>query len=64
MNNKDYPSSKTELAKKMGIEIPKDGYWGNISSKTCGLVGGAIGGNMVKKMVEEYEKNLDGKKDM
>ncbi|QGU94925.1 small, acid-soluble spore protein, alpha/beta type [Clostridium bovifaecis] len=33
--------SRTELAKELGIEIPKDGYWGDVPSKLCGIVGGA-----------------------
>jgi hydroxymethylglutaryl-CoA reductase len=50
--------TKTELAKELGINIPKDGYWGDIPSRVCGTVGGAIGGNMVKSAIEQYEKNL------
>jgi hypothetical protein len=33
--------SRTELAKELGISIPKDGYWGDVPSKLCGIVGGA-----------------------
>lgn len=50
--------TKTELAKELGINIPRDGYWGDMSSRVCGTVGGAIGGNMVKSAIEQYEKNL------
>lgn len=34
-------NSRTELAKDLNIDIPKDGYWGNTPSKLCGIVGGA-----------------------
>lgn len=33
--------SRTELAKELNVNIPKDGYWGNTTSKMCGIVGGA-----------------------
>lgn len=33
--------SREELAKELGIEVPKDGYWGDTPSKLCGIVGGA-----------------------
>lgn len=33
--------SRTELAKELRIKVPKDGYWGNVPSKLCGIVGGA-----------------------
>jgi hypothetical protein len=40
---------RLEEAIKDGIEIPIDGYWGNVPSRICGAYGGAIGGSMVKK---------------
>ena len=45
---------KTEVAKEIGITTPPDGYWGNYSSRDCG----AVGGHMVKKMIEDYERRL------
>jgi hypothetical protein len=53
---------KTEQAMAMGIEIPKDGYWGNKSSRECGMVGGAIGGNFTREAVKEFEMKLTEKK--
>ncbi|MBC2579469.1 alpha/beta-type small acid-soluble spore protein [Clostridium sp. DJ247] len=53
--------TKTELAKELGIDTPKDGYWGNMSSRVCGTVGGAIGGNFVKAAVESFERELANK---
>lgn len=55
--------TKTELAKELGIKIPKDGYWGNMPSRICGAVGGAIGGEEVRKAVEDYEEKLINKND-
>lgn len=50
--------TKTELAEDLGIPIPQSGYWGNMTSKVCGTVGGAIGGNIIKNAVEQFEKTL------
>lgn len=50
--------SKTEQAMQMGINIPEDGYWGNVSSKVCGMVGGAQGGNFTREAVKAFEKKL------
>lgn len=43
---------KTEVANEMGV--PFTDYNGNLTSKQCG----SVGGEMVKRMVEQYEKNL------
>lgn len=64
MNNKNYDvaketaKTKTELATELGIPIPKNGYWGNMTSKTCGTVGGAIGGQKVRAAIESFERSL------
>lgn len=52
-------SFKYELANEIGInnQIQND-YWGEVSSKDCGRVGGKIGGNMVKLMVKRAEEAL------
>ena len=39
----------------MGINLTK-GYNGNLSSREAGY----IGGNMVKKMIEDYERSKSG----
>lgn len=44
---------KMEAAKEVGVSL-KDGYNGDLTSREAG----SIGGQMVKKMVESYEKNL------
>lgn len=43
---------KTEVANSMNV--PFTDYNGNLSSKQCG----SVGGEMVKRMVEQYEKNI------
>jgi len=45
---------KWETASELGIQVPNGGYMGDIPSR----VNGAIGGNMVKKMIAAYEQNL------
>ncbi|SHH43627.1 Small, acid-soluble spore protein, alpha/beta type [Clostridium collagenovorans DSM 3089] len=44
---------KMEAAKEVGVTL-NQGYNGNLTSKE----NGSVGGQMVKKMVESYEKNL------
>lgn len=44
---------KFETANEENVAL-KDGYNGDLTSRECGKVGG----NMVRKMVEEYERNL------
>ncbi len=43
---------KNEVANEMGV--PFSDYNGDLSSKQCG----SVGGEMVKRMVEQYESNL------
>lgn len=47
---------KYEIASEIGVKPPEAGYWGSYTSRECG----AIGGFMVKKMVESYERGLTG----
>lgn len=44
---------KMETAKEVGVNL-KQGYNGDLTSKEAG----SIGGEMVKKMVQQYENNL------
>jgi hypothetical protein len=44
---------KMEAASEVGVNL-KDGYNGDLSSREAG----SVGGQMVKKMAEAYEKNL------
>ena len=44
---------KMEAAAERGINL-QDGYNGDLTSREAG----SVGGQMVKKMIESYEKNL------
>lgn len=44
---------KYEVASEVGVNL-KDGYNGDLSSKDAGR----IGGNMVKKMIEQAENQM------
>jgi hypothetical protein len=41
---------KHEIAQELGVNH-ENGYWGNITSRDCG----AVGGNMVRKMISFAE---------
>ena len=43
---------KNEVANEMGV--PFSDYNGNLTSKQCG----SVGGEMVKRMVEQYENQI------
>ncbi|NLK08567.1 MAG: alpha/beta-type small acid-soluble spore protein [Firmicutes bacterium] len=45
---------KFETANELGIQVPEDGYWGHVPSRDCG----AVGGNMVRKMIAAAEQAL------
>ena len=47
---------KYEVASEVGVTL-KDGYNGDISSRDAGR----IGGNMVKKMIQQVENNIANK---
>ena len=47
---------KEEVASELGVPL-KDGYNGDISAKDAGK----IGGNMVKKMIQQVENNMANK---
>jgi len=50
---------KYEIAEELGITANiQNGYWGNLTSRDCGRVGGKIGGNMVKIMIRKAEEAL------
>ena len=44
---------KMEAAAEVGVTL-QEGYNGDLSSREAG----SVGGQMVKKMIESYEKNL------
>ena len=47
---------KMEAASQVGVNL-KDGYTGDLTSRQAG----SIGGQMVKQMIEAYEKGLANK---
>ena len=47
---------KYEIANEIGVNL-KQGYNGDLSSKDAGKVGG----NMVKRMIEQVERQMGGK---
>lgn len=44
---------KMEAASEVGVNL-KQGYNGDLTSKKAG----SVGGQMVKKMIQEYEENM------
>lgn len=44
---------KNEVANEMGVQFSD--YNGNLSSKQCG----SVGGEMVKRMVQQYESGIE-----
>ena len=45
---------KHEVASEVGVSLNKNGYNGNISAKDAGK----IGGNMVRKMIQQAENSM------
>jgi small acid-soluble spore protein A (major alpha-type SASP) len=48
---------KYEVARDIGLHIPEDNYWGDLPARQCG----AVGGHMVRKMIEMAENSLAGR---
>jgi len=46
---------KHEVASQLGINL-KNGYNGDLTAKQAG----SIGGEMVKRMIQQYEQNMNG----
>ena len=46
---------KMEAANEIGVNL-QNGYNGHLTSREAG----SVGGQMVKKMIESYEKNMQG----
>lgn len=44
---------KMEAANEVGVDL-KEGYNGHLTSREAG----SVGGQMVKKMIQAYEKNM------
>jgi small acid-soluble spore protein D (minor alpha/beta-type SASP) len=53
--NKAMYQFKYEMANEVGITDQIQGdYWGHISSRDCGAVGGA----MVRRMIQQYQQSV------
>lgn len=48
---------KYEVAAEIGVNPPASGYWGDLPSRACG----AVGGHMVRKMIQLAEQQLAGR---
>ncbi|PSR20370.1 MAG: acid-soluble spore protein [Sulfobacillus acidophilus] len=48
---------KYEVAHELGVQGVDSGYWGDVPARQCG----AVGGHMVRKMIEMAEQNLAGR---
>lgn len=47
---------KYEVAQELGIQLPQDGYYGYMTSRDTG----AIGGHMVRRLVQMAEQQISG----
>lgn len=45
---------KYEIAHELGVQGVDSGYWGDVPARQCG----AVGGHMVRKMIEMAEQNM------
>jgi hypothetical protein len=45
---------KYETASELAINVPNSDYWGDVSSRDCGRVGG----NMVRKLISIAEQQI------
>jgi small acid-soluble spore protein A (major alpha-type SASP) len=45
---------KYEVAEELGVHPPQDGYWGDLPARQCG----AVGGHIVRRMIQIAEQHL------
>jgi len=48
---------KFEIARELGIQIPQDGYYGNMLTREAGQ----LGGNITKRLVQIAQQQLGGR---
>jgi hypothetical protein len=48
---------KFEVAQELGITLPQDGYYGNMTTRDTGR----IGGNITRRLVQMAEQQLAGR---
>lgn len=53
--------AKEEVAKEIGKSYPDDDYMGNVPSKYCGVVGGAVGGKKLSSIIKRFEEDIANK---
>lgn len=53
----NFDQLKFEIAQELGVPL-KPGYNGELTSRQAGRIGGKIGGNMVRRMIEIAESTL------
>lgn len=47
---------KYQVARNIGVPVPESNYWGDLPARQCG----AVGGQMVKQMIQMAEQSLAG----
>jgi len=48
---------KFEIAQELGIQLPQDGYYGNLLTREAG----SIGGQITRRLVQMAEQQLAGR---
>ncbi|ACT00694.1 alpha/beta-type small acid-soluble spore protein [Paenibacillus sp. JDR-2] len=48
---------KFEIAQELGIELPADGYYGNMTTHDMGSIGGTI----TKRLIQMAEQQIAGR---
>ncbi len=48
---------KLEVANEIGLQVPANGYWGDMPSRQTG----AVGGHMVRRLIQMAEQQLAGR---
>ncbi|MFD0958487.1 small, acid-soluble spore protein, alpha/beta type [Paenibacillus chungangensis] len=48
---------KYEVAQELGIQLPQDGYYGNMTTRDMGSIGGYI----TRRLVQMAEQQLSGR---
>ncbi|WP_336771544.1 alpha/beta-type small acid-soluble spore protein [Paenibacillus sp. MMO-58] len=48
---------KFEIAQELGIELPADGYYGNMTTRDMGSIGGTI----TKRLIQMAEQQIAGR---
>ena len=49
---------KYEVAQELGIQLPQDGYYGNMTTRDMGSIGGSI----TRRLVQMAQQQLSGRR--